>query len=89
VEKEESFEAYIGTDWVEVPAGTRTVQVMEEVPNTQSKEDFLRQVYEWVIINDISNEIIRYFNQQAEPERIAKENAIREAVAKSITSSVE
>jgi hypothetical protein len=62
---------------------------MEEVPNTQSKEDFLRQVYDGIIKNDISNELIRYNNQMKEEDRLKEENAIRESVAKSITSSVE
>jgi len=89
VEKEESFDTYIGIDWVEVPAGIRKVQVMEEVPNTQSKEDFLRQVYEWMVVNDVSTEIIRFNNKMKEEALIAEENAIREAVAQSITSTIE
>lgn len=89
IEKDESFDTYIGIDWVEVPAGTRKVQVMEEVPNPQSKLDFLRQVYEWIVANDASNEIIRFNNKMKEEARIAEENAIREAVAQSITSTIE
>ena len=89
VEKEESFDTYTWIDGVEVPAGTRKVQVMEEVTNPQSKLDFLRQVYEWMLANDASTEIIRFRNKMTETDRIAKENAIREAVAKSITSTVE
>jgi len=89
IEKEESYEAYTWLDWVEVPAGTRIVQVMEEVPNPQSKEDFLRQVYEGIIGADASREFIAFANKKTESERITEENAIREAVANSITSTVE
>ena len=89
VEKEESYEAYTWIDGVEVPAGTRIVQVMEEVTNPQSKEDFIRQVYEGIILNDATREYITYSTRQKEEARIAEENAIREQVAQSITSTIE
>ena len=89
VEKEVYFDAYIWLDGVEYPAGTRTDTVMESVPNPQSKADFIRQVYEGIINADASMEIIKFFNKQKEEARIAEENAIREQVAKSITSTVE
>jgi hypothetical protein len=88
VEKEESYESCIWLDGVEIPAGTRTITVWENVNNPQSKEDFLRQVFEGIIKNDVSIELIRHNNQMKEEARIAEENAIREAVASSITSSI-
>ena len=58
-------------------------------PNPQSKEDFIRQVYEGIILADATREYIGYSNRQKEEARIAEENAIREQVAQSITSSIE
>lgn len=56
--------------------------------NPQSKEDFLRQVYEGIILNDATREYISYSNRQKEEARIAEENAIREQVSSSITSTI-
>ena len=53
--------------------------------NPQSKEDFIRQVYEGIILADATREYIWYANRQKEEARIAEENAIREQVAQSIT----
>jgi hypothetical protein len=61
---------------------------MEELPNPQSKEDFIRQVYDGIVKNDISTEVIRYNNRQKEGAQIAEENTIREAVAGFVTSTV-
>lgn len=58
-------------------------------PNTQSKEDFLRQVYEGIIIADATKEFVRNSQINKEAERIAEENAIREQVISSITSSIQ
>jgi hypothetical protein len=62
---------------------------MEEVSNPQSKEDFIRQVYEGIILADATREFLSFTNRQKEEARMAEENAIREAVANSITSKVE
>ena len=56
--------------------------------NPQSKEDFIRQVYEGIILSDATREFISYTTRQKEEARIAEENAIRESVANSITSTV-
>ena len=60
----------------------------EQVPNPQSKEDFIREVYEGIILNDATREYVNCSNKQKEAQRIAEENAIREQVASSITSSI-
>ena len=60
----------------------------ESIINPQSKEDFIRQVYEWIILADATREFLSYTNKQKEEARIAEENAIREEVAQSITSTV-
>ena len=57
--------------------------------NPQSKEDFIRQVYEGIILGDATREFLNFSNRQKEEARIKEENAIREAVANSITSKVE
>lgn len=62
---------------------------LEQIPNPQSKEDFIRQVYEGIILGDATREYIAYSTRQKEEARIAEENAIREQVAQSITSSIE
>lgn len=88
VEKEVPHDAYSmnGTDY---PAGTHIETITESIQNPQSKADFIRQVYEGIINADASTEIIKYINKQKEAIRIAEENAIREKVASSITSTVE
>jgi hypothetical protein len=60
----------------------------ESIINPQSKEDFIRQVYEGIILADATREFLNYTNKQKEETRIAEENAIREQVASSITSTV-
>lgn len=59
------------------------------INNTQSKEDFIRKVYESIIINDATREYISYSIRQKEESRIVEENAIREQVAQFITSNIE
>jgi len=57
--------------------------------NPQSKEDFIRQVYQSMIENDAINVFVNYAKaQRAESERL-EEETIRANVAASITSSVE
>ena len=57
--------------------------------NPQSKEDFIRQVYEGIILADATREFITFTNKQKEEARIIEENAIRDAVSSSITSTIE
>lgn len=69
----------------EDPESTETIQVS----NPQSKSDFIRQVYEGIILGDATREFVAYTTRQKEEARIAEENAIREQVSSSITSSIE
>jgi hypothetical protein len=46
---------------------------MQEVLNPQSKEDFIRQVYEGIIMADATREYITYSHKQKEAERKSKE----------------
>lgn len=59
-----------------------------EIPNPQSKADFIRQVYEGIILGDATREYISFANRQKDEARIAEENAIREQVSQSITSNI-
>lgn len=54
-----------------------------------TKEDFIRKVYESLIISDASLEFIRHSEFVKESQKQAEEKAIREQVAQSITSTIE
>lgn len=54
-----------------------------------SKSEFIKNVYESLIINDATNIFIDYSRKQLEETRLAEENAIREQVKSSISSSIE
>lgn len=62
--------------------------IPENVPNPQSKEDFIRKVYESIILNDATREFLTYSTNLKEQARILEETAIREQVIGSITSSI-
>lgn len=79
--KQKGYQETISTPW----DGHTIIQVQ----NPQSKEDFIRQVYEGIILGDATREYIAYSNRQKEEARIAEENAIREQVTQSITSTIE
>ena len=58
-------------------------------PNTQSREEYLKEVYTGIIMADATNVFISYTKEQrAEQERL-EEETIRANVAASITSSIE
>jgi len=78
--KQKGYQDTISVPWEE--------QAIVQVSNPQSKEDFIRQVYEGIILSDATREFISYTTRQKEEARIAEENAIRESVANSITSTV-
>lgn len=63
--------------------------VQVEIPNPISKADFIRSVYESMIVNDATNVFSNALRtQMAEQVRI-QEEAIRESVQASITSTIE
>ena len=45
-------------------------------------------MYEGIILIDATREYVAFSNKQKEEARIAEENAIRESVAQSISSSI-
>lgn len=59
-----------------------------DTPNPVTAEEFIKQVYTSLIINDATDCFLRHINQQKEQERIEQENLIRTQVSESITSSL-
>ena len=58
-------------------------------PNTQSREEYLKEVYTGIILADATNVFVEYAKEQrAEADRLEQET-IRANVAAEITSSVE
>ncbi len=58
-------------------------------PNTQSREEYLKEVYTGIILADATSVFVSYTKEQrAEQERI-EEETIRANVSASITSSIE
>ena len=58
------------------------------IQNPQSRADFIAEQYNRLISTDAENEYIRYAKKQREEAEIAEENAIREQVKASISSSI-
>lgn len=74
--------------WYEEEIHTMTESGFVVSINPQTKEDFIRQVYQSLIENDAVNIfIMNEKSQRAEAERIVEET-IRANVATSITSSI-
>lgn len=60
-----------------------------EIDNPQSSSDFIRQVYESIIINDATKIFTEYRSTQLKEQQRLLEEAVRESVTLSITSIVE
>ena len=58
-------------------------------PNPQSRSDFIRQVYEWILIADATKIFCEYRSAQLKEQQRLLEEAVREWVISSITSVVE
>lgn len=58
------------------------------IQNPQSRADFIAEQYNRLISTDAENEYIRYAKKQREEAELAEENAIREQVKASISSSI-
>lgn len=63
--------------------------VFTEVDNPQSKSDFIRQVYEWIIISDATKIFTEYRSAQLKEQQRLLEEAVRQWVSSSITSTIE
>ena len=66
-----------------------SIQKWYNLDSELSKSEFIKNVYESLIINDATNIFIDYSRKQLEETRLAEENAIREQVKSSISSSIE
>lgn len=71
------------------PAWTTTSQVAVEIDNPQTPEDYLRQVYDWVIIADVSKILTEAINTPIELQKKTNEAIVRSQVELSITSKIE
>ena len=58
-------------------------------PNTQSREEYLKEVYTGIIMADATNVFISYTKEQRAEQARLEEETIRANVAASITSSIE
>ena len=76
----------IAEDGTITPSITITDQVVIE--NPISRAEFIKTQYEWLINTDASNEYIKYAKRQREEAEQVEENAIREQVKASISSSI-
>ncbi len=61
----------------------------ELIENSQSAPDYIRQVYEWIIIADTTRVFTEYRTQQIKDQISLTEQAVRDWVASSITSTIE
>lgn len=93
-----TISATLTPEWIDTLAKAKgyedTINTMTDSwfiysPNPQTKEDFIRQVYQSIIENDAINVFVSNAKaQRAEQDRI-EEETIRENVISSITSSIE
>jgi len=81
--KQKGYQETIPVPWI-----LNEEQIIILSANPQSKEDFLRQVYEGIILGDATREYIAYSTRQKEEARIIEENLIREEVQSAISSSI-
>ena len=58
------------------------------VPNPVSREEFVATQCRGLIVEDATKEYVRYAKKQREEAELAEENAIREQVKASISSSI-
>lgn len=63
--------------------------VVSEQTNPETPFDFLKRVYEQMIVEDATKGFIAHSERAIAEQKLAEENAIRESVISSIVSSVE
>lgn len=63
--------------------------VLVEIPNSATREEFIKSVYESMIKNDAKGVFIAYANQSREEERQQEEQAIQALIDSSITSTID
>lgn len=73
---------------VNIVDGTVIPAILETVPNSQTAWEFLKSVYEAMIVEDSTKHFIEYTDRQSVAERTAMEDGIKNSIIASITSSV-
>lgn len=63
--------------------------VFTEIDNPQSPSDFIRQVYEGIIVADATKVFTEYRSAQLKEQQRQIEEAVRQWVSSSITSTIE
>jgi len=85
---ETPYEAY--TIWgIDHPAWVYIVQKPVEKSNPQTPQDYVRQVYEGIIIADATNIFTEYRSVKLKEQQKLLEEAVRESVTSSITSTID
>lgn len=74
---------------ITVIADPENPSIFSEIDNPQSASDFIRQVYEWFIIADVTKVFTEFRSRELQEEQRKLEEYIREWVVSSITSTVE
>ena len=62
--------------------------IVEETPNSQTPWEFLKSVYEQMIIEDSTKHYIEYDNRQSAEVKKAREDYLRNEVIASISSTI-
>lgn len=88
-ETETEYPETTTAEWIVISAWVTKYFENITISNPQSREEYLKEVYTWIITADTTNVFIQYAKEQrAEAERIEQEE-IRANVVAAITSSIE
>lgn len=85
---EEQIEILSNAKGYQPTVSTWPIEELTTIPNPKTRADFIAEQYLGLITSDASKEFSAYSNRQREEARIAEENAIREQVVASISSSI-
>ncbi len=85
---EEQIQILSNMKWYQPTITTGTLEEPVIIENPTTRAEFIKTQYEGLINNDASNEYIGYAKRQREESEQAEENAIREQVKASISSSI-
>jgi len=67
---------------------TTVPETYSNIPNPETPYEFLKKVYEAMIVQDATNHYIAVYDRNRKAEQETEVNAIKEQVVSSITSSV-
>ena len=85
---EEQVSILATVKWYQSTISVGHIGELTIIQNPQSRADFIAEQYNRLISTDAENEYIRYAKKQREEAELAEENAIREQVKASISSSI-